>query len=65
MASVREAKPGLSGASDETAGDVQDPVAQGAWLGGSELTGEQQGLGPGEQIGGGEGHFHPRRVRCE
>ena len=36
---------------DESSGDVQEPVAQGAWFGGGELPSEEQLLGPDEQVG--------------
>ncbi|MDP9333655.1 MAG: hypothetical protein M3Q30_10140, partial [Actinomycetota bacterium] len=45
--------------------DVQDPVAQGARRAACELAGEADPLCPDQQVSGGEGHLHPRRVRVE
>ena len=41
-------------ASGDAGGDVQQPVAQGVRFGGGELALEQGGLGPGDQVRGGQ-----------
>jgi hypothetical protein len=54
-----------AGRADEVSGDVQSLVAEGCWFGMGEGAGEAQGLGPAEQVGGGEGEFEPAGVGCE
>ena len=44
---------------DQAAGDAGDAVAEGGWLAAGELAGEAQCLGPGEQVGGGQGQLEP------
>ena len=57
-----QAWPDLSGPVGEAAGDVQQPVAQGASFGDGEISVEQQLLAPDEQAAGAQDHLHPRRV---
>lgn len=52
-------------AASDAGGCVQQPVAQLLWLGGGQLSLPQQGLGPGEQVGGGEGQLQPCLVEGE
>jgi len=51
-----------SAGAGETGGDVQDPVTERRWFAAGEVTVEAEGLGPGEQVGGGEGEFEPDLV---
>ena len=45
-----QAQAGAAGVERETTGDVQEPVAQAFGFGPVELAGEQQALGPGDQV---------------
>ena len=47
---------------DQAGGHAQDPVAECGRLAAGQLAGEAQGLGPGEQVGGGQGQFQPGPV---
>ncbi len=53
--------PAASGA-DEPGGHVQQSVAQRCWFASREFAVQAQRLGPGEQVGGGEGEFEPDLV---
>ena len=46
----------------EAGGDVQQPVAQRLGFGLGQLTAQQDGLGPSDQVGGGEGQLQPGLV---
>ena len=52
-------------AAGDAGGDVQQPVAQRLRLAPGELAVEQGGLGPGDQVGCGEGEFEPPGVDGE
>ena len=53
--------PGAAGA-DQAGGDVQYPVAQGRWFAAGQFAVQAEGLGPGEQVGGGQRQFEPDLV---
>ena len=48
-----------AGGAGEFRGDGADAVAEGGGFGSGEVAGETQGLGPGEQVSGGQGEFEP------
>ena len=62
-----EPDPDSSLAAGDPGGDVQEPVTDLLRLGGGEFAARLQkdGLGPGEQVGGGEGEFEPGGVDLE
>jgi hypothetical protein len=60
-----EADPDAALTAGDPGGDVQQPVAQLLRLGGGEVAVQERGLGPGDQVGGGEGEFEPGGVDRE
>ena len=53
--------PAAAGA-HESGGDVQEAVAQGCWFAAGQFAVRAERLGPGEQVGGGQGEFEPDLV---
>jgi hypothetical protein len=62
---AREADPDPPLATGDPGGDVQQPVAQLLGFCGGEGAVEEHGLGPGEQVRGGEGELQPDGVDLE
>ena len=52
-----DAEPGAALPAGEAGGDVQEPVAQRFRFGAGQVAVEQGGLGPGDQVRGGQGEF--------
>jgi hypothetical protein len=59
------AESGLSGGAGDSGGDVQEPVAQRLGFSGGQGAVEEEQLGPGEQVDGGEGELQPGGVDGE
>jgi hypothetical protein len=62
---LRDADPDAALSAGDAGGDVQQPVAQRFRLGRGQLAVEQGGLGPGDQVGGGERQLEPDGVDRE
>jgi hypothetical protein len=60
-----DAEPGAAGGAGDPGGHVEQPVAQGFGFGAGEVAVQQEVLGPGEQVDGGQGEFQPGGVDGE
>jgi hypothetical protein len=61
----REPHAGAALSAREACGDVQEAVAQRFGFGFRQFSGQQDGLGPGDQIGCCQGEFEPDTVDVE
>src|SRR5262245_58165575 len=62
---VGDAQSHAAGGAGDAGGYVQQPVAQFLRFGGGQLAVQEQVLGPGEQVDGGQRELQPRLVDCE